>query len=76
MNRIIIDNVKIGVKYQPYIVAEMSANHNGKIENAFKLIKMAKNCGADAVKIQTYRPDTITIKSNKIALPSSLLSIL
>ena len=65
MNSITIDKVKIGANYPPYIVAEMSANHNGKIENAFKLIKMAKNCGADAVKIQTYRPDTITIKSNK-----------
>ena len=60
-----INNTIIGENYPPYIVAEMSANHNGKIENAFKLIKMAKNCGADAVKIQTYKPDTITIKSNK-----------
>jgi N-acetylneuraminate synthase len=39
----------------------MSANHNGSIENAFKIIKSAKQSGADAVKLQTYRPDTITL---------------
>lgn len=51
----------IGVAHEPYIIAEMSANHNGKIENAFKIIEAAKHSGADAVKIQTYRPDTITL---------------
>lgn len=45
----------------PYIVAEMSANHNGKLETAFKIIDAAKAAGANAVKIQTYRPDTITL---------------
>ena len=54
----------IGEDYQPYIIAEMSANHNGSIENAFKIIKHAKDAGADAVKIQTYKPNTITIKSD------------
>ena len=39
----------------------MSGNHNGKIENAFKIIEKAKECGADAVKLQTYTADTITI---------------
>lgn len=52
---------KIGENCLPYIVAEMSANHNGDIKNALKIIKLAKDCGADAVKIQTYTPDTITI---------------
>jgi pseudaminic acid synthase len=42
----------------------MSANHNGSIENAFKIISMAKKSGADAVKLQTYSPDTITIDMN------------
>ena len=56
-----INSRKISEYHPPYIVAEMSANHNGKIENAFKIIDMAKVCGADAVKIQTYRPDTITM---------------
>lgn len=58
---IIIDGHTIGVKYLPYIIAEMSANHNGKLEIAFKIIEEAKKAGADAVKLQTYRPDTITI---------------
>ncbi len=52
---------RIGLKYPPYIIAEMSANHNGNIRNAYKIIDMAKSCGADAVKLQTYRPETITL---------------
>ena len=51
----------IGSSHRPYIIAEMSANHNGDIQNAFSIIKMAKEAGADAVKLQTYRPDTITM---------------
>jgi len=49
----------------PYIIAEMSANHNGDINNAFKIIEMAKSSGADAVKLQTYKPDTITFDSRE-----------
>jgi len=56
-----INNRKIGPDYSPYVIAEMSANHNGDINNAYKIIDMAKKSGADAVKIQTYRPDTITM---------------
>jgi pseudaminic acid synthase len=51
----------IGDDYPPYIVAELSANHNGDLHNAIKLIEVAKDCGADAVKLQTYTPDTMTI---------------
>lgn len=51
----------IGADYEPYVIAEMSANHNGDMSNAFNIIKMAKASGADAVKLQTYRPDTITM---------------
>lgn len=58
-----IDGRKIGKDFPPYIIAEMSANHNGDINNAFKIIEMAKRSGADAVKLQTYTPDTITFDS-------------
>tara|TARA_B100000886_G_scaffold337016_1_gene296906 strand:+ start:269 stop:1303 length:1035 start_codon:yes stop_codon:yes gene_type:complete len=50
---------------KPFLVAEISANHNGKLSNALKLIKEAKLYGADAVKIQTYTPDSMTLRSNK-----------
>jgi N-acetylneuraminate synthase len=63
-NSIEIDSRKIGVNYSPYIVAEMSANHNGNINNAYKIIDMAKASGADAVKLQTYHPDKITMDMN------------
>jgi len=63
-NSINIDNRKIGIGYPPYLIAEMSANHNGDIHNAYKIIDMAKASGADAVKLQTYRPDTITMDMN------------
>ena len=56
-----IDARTIGSEHAPYIIAEMSANHNGNIENAFRIIEAAKQSGADAVKLQTYRPDTITL---------------
>jgi N-acetylneuraminate synthase len=48
----------------PYVIAEMSANHNGLLDQAFRILKAAADAGADAVKIQTYRPDTITLKSS------------
>jgi len=65
MNRIIrINDRKIGLDHAPYIIAEMSANHNGDVNNAYKIIDMAKASGADAVKLQTYHPDTITMDIN------------
>ena len=59
-----INGRKIGVDHSPYVIAEMSANHNGDINNAYKIIDMAKASGADAVKLQTYHPDTITMDMN------------
>jgi pseudaminic acid synthase len=56
-----IGNRIIGQGHPPYIVAEMSGNHNGQIERAFRIIDAAKQAGVDALKIQTYRADTITI---------------
>jgi pseudaminic acid synthase len=53
------------LKKKPFFVAEISANHNGSLLHAKKLVKIAKKYGADAVKLQTYTPDTLTIKSNK-----------
>ncbi len=52
---------KIDKGESTYIIAEMSANHGGKIDNAIAVIKEAKNAGADAIKLQTYTPDTLTI---------------
>lgn len=52
---------KIGAGYPPYIIAELSANHNGNIQRALETIKAASDSGADAVKIQTYTADTMTI---------------
>ena len=63
-NFININGRQIGVDYSPYVIAEMSANHNGDINNAYKIIDIAKASGADAVKLQTYHPDTITMDMN------------
>ncbi|MCO4202476.1 pseudaminic acid synthase [Aeromonas taiwanensis] len=65
MNKYItIADRKIGPAFSPYVIAEMSANHNGNLQAAFNIIEQAKKSGADALKIQTYRPDTITLNSN------------
>ena len=62
--QISIANRLVGPDQPPYVIAEMSANHNGSIDNALRIIEEAKKAGADAVKMQTYRPDTITLKSD------------
>lgn len=61
-NEISIAGRKIGTAYSPYVIAEMSANHNGNIETAFRIIEEAQKAGADAIKMQTYTADTLTLK--------------
>lgn len=60
-----INKRNIGKGHKPFIIAEVSANHGGNISRAKKTILSAKHSGADAVKIQSYTPDTMTINSNK-----------
>ncbi|EPF74828.1 pseudaminic acid synthase [Acinetobacter gyllenbergii] len=61
--KITINNRDIGTGFPPYIIAELSANHNGSLDTALKIIEEAKRCGADAIKLQTYSADTITLNS-------------
>ena len=56
-----IDGRLIGHSQRPYIIAELSANHNGAIDRAIETIERARRCGADAIKLQTYSADTMTI---------------
>ena len=59
-----INKRKIGSNFPVYVVAELSANHRQKFDEAVKLVKAAKKARAEAVKLQTYTPETITIKCN------------
>lgn len=61
MKNIFINDREIGTGVSPYVIAEMSANHNGDINKALETITRAKMCGADAVKMQSYTADTMTI---------------
>ena len=60
-----INDREINIDNEPYVIAEMSNNHNGSLERAYKLLNIAKNARADAVKIQTYTADSLTIDCNK-----------
>ena len=60
-----IGNRTIGPSNPVYIIAELSANHNQDLRQAVRLIDAAKEAGADAIKLQTYTPDTITIRSDR-----------
>lgn len=60
-----IGNRKIGFGYPVFIVAEVSGNHNQSFERAKKIVRAACECGTDAIKLQTYTPDTMTIDSRE-----------
>jgi pseudaminic acid synthase len=60
-----IGNREIGAGHPVFIIAELSANHNGSLETAVETIRAAKRSGADAIKLQTYTADTITLKCDK-----------
>lgn len=61
MKTLEINGRKIGPKHKPYIIAEISGNHNGSLDRILDLIKLARDSGADAVKIQSYLPESLTI---------------
>ncbi len=58
-----IGKFRIGVNYPPFIVAEMSGNHNQSLKRALKLVDLASDAGAHAIKLQTYTADTMTLNS-------------
>lgn len=60
-----IQDISVGKGFKPFVIAEVSANHGGNIQRAKDTILAAKRSGADAVKIQTYTPDTMTIDCTK-----------
>lgn len=64
MKKIQIAGRLIGQDQPPFVIAEISANHNGQLETAIRLIEEAKKAGADAAKLQTYKPDTITLNAD------------
>lgn len=63
MKDIQIENITIGTGHKPFVIAEMSGNHNQSIERAIAIIDAAADAGAHAVKLQTYTPDTMTINT-------------
>ena len=64
MSNVYIEGRQISPSNAPYVIAELSANHNGNLDQALRIIDAAQKAGADAVKIQTYRPETITLNSD------------
>ena len=59
MKTINIENYQIGNSHPPFIIAEAGINHNGEIDKAFKMIEIAKSCGANAIKFQTFTAEEL-----------------
>ena len=71
-----IKKITIGLKYPPFIIAEMSGNHNHSMERSLQIVDAARSSGVHLLKLQTYTPDTITLDVNEgefvISDPESL----
>jgi len=65
MKELVINGRAIGMKHKPFIIAEMSGNHNQSLGRALEIVDAAAKSGVDALKIQTYTPDTMTLDLNK-----------
>jgi len=64
-NEIDIGTKRVGADHRPAIVAEMSGNHNGSLDNAIRIVREAADSGADAIKLQTFTPEILTINSHR-----------
>src|SRR5205807_6543533 len=58
---LVINGRPIGARHPVYVIAELSANHGQKFDQAMEMVRAAKAAGADAIKLQTYTPDTLTV---------------